>query len=674
MQSRFLAMALCPLLLTTMLRAQTTAPAARTFTGTVVDEAGRPVPNATISCDYGRIHATTIAAPDGAFTLGFPMPSAASFSVPLIAFAPDHATLAFQFYTPPTAGHPTAPARLTVRPARRLPVTVSDAGHHPIAGAAIIAGRPAMPIARTTTDAAGKAVLLLPADAPIDFIIASKAAAGFDFVTLPAATDHPGPATLPATVAVMLAGAAQLTVHVIDEDNHPVAGAAVHPASINFMDKPLFFPSLPDFTRTTDAAGNATFDFLPANAKGVSLTVTADAHTTAQTPFDPARSGKLLTITLFRKVPLAGHVRDVNGHTVAGATVFANGNDGGNSPVDVTAATAADGSFSLLLDPDKYYLFLATKDPAISSPVTALIRHQPPSQPLDLTLGDGVHVRGHLTAGPANTPVPNISVGLNFEDFSYSRLPADARLPPHPGRDDPVLSFNRTVTTASQGAYDFISVPGAHVLITHINGHPVFKQVEVPPVGAVADLHALEPVDAPKTFSGRAVLADNPEKPVPNVLLEPTLLAGNAYVDPFDPAGEDGAFTEKHVPVDFYLHARSPDGKLAGIVRLTPRDDNITLPLSPAVNAAGRLVDADKKALPNVTLYLSAPHLPRDHITESFARTATTDANGNFSFNGLIPGYNYTLSLLDGNRFSKTITIIVPKKPGDLPLGNLPSP
>jgi hypothetical protein len=667
-----------PLLLAASL-AQTTAPTPRTLTGAIVDETGRPVVNVTVTLRQETLNTATSAA-DGSFTLAFP--GKYSPYGEYVAVSPDGSRQAW-FHQPDLQPGETPAPRLVLKPARALHLKV-DAAARAVQGATVVAGANHFTLARAATDAAGEATLLVPADAPLSHLAAFKSGVGLDYALVwavgQAHTDpyHLDPA-FTAPVHFTLNGAKSVTIHVRDDAHKPLAGATVEPW---YFVKPrkggMFNVGLDDFVRTTDASGDATFDFLPAdNQEPVTFWYTKDQCAPAgRCLYNLAVAPRAITAMLLPLVPLSGRVTDVNGRTIAGATVRADGAGYQFDSFGDSATSAADGTFSLHVAPDMYYIFTAQKEHDIALIVAAVIRRKPPATPLQLTLDAGRRVHGQLTAGPANVPLPNVRLELTYRDESYEQVPDDHKLPAF---DNRVLNafFSQAATTDKQGNFEFYTVAGAHHLRAYAPPNDLQQELVVREDDTLVNLHGNLAPGAPTAFSGRVVLADAPESAVPEALLDSAITTPSNLAAPHGTAGADGSFTLRRLPVNLRLGARSPDGKFAAILLVTPTDDHLTLALAPAAIATGRLLSPDGQPLPGVELSCGLHvDLGQGLSTTAMPILATTDPAGNFTLSGLVPGERYHVDIIDapdGKSLStrRPLTNITPKKPGPLSVGDL---
>jgi hypothetical protein len=162
---------------------------------------------------------------------------------------------------------------LVLRPAREIVGVVVDVNDKPVADATVLATAGYEEFADATTDAKGRATLLLPADIPLQYLIATKPSVGLDYWEYrrpdepksdpyKLAADHAG------ELKFILNGVRPVTVRVVDDKDQPLANAKVFPWLLQKPHKGsqndnLNLSGLGFFARNTDANGIAAFDYIP---------------------------------------------------------------------------------------------------------------------------------------------------------------------------------------------------------------------------------------------------------------------------------------------------------------------------------------------------------------------------------------------------------------------------
>jgi hypothetical protein len=105
-----------------------------------------------------------------------------------------------------------------------------------------------------------------------------------------------------------------------------------------------------------------------------------------------------------------------------------------------------------------------------------------------------------------------------------------------------------------------------------------------------------------------------------------------------------GHFKFQRDPEPGLMRVTSSDGKLGTIVSLDDVPTGLQLRLQPTGSASGRLVSStDKKPLTNIKLEYGVRVVDQNQAKSIFALggTATSDADGRFTLEGLVPGWQY---------------------------------
>jgi hypothetical protein len=96
-----------------------------------------------------------------------------------------------------------------------------------------------------------------------------------------------------------------------------------------------------------------------------------------------------------------------------------------------------------------------------------------------------------------------------------------------------------------------------------------------------------------------------------------------------------------------YLFGTSLDGKLRGIATAKPEDSSVTLMVGPTASMHGRLIDPDGHPLGGKTIEWGVEIKELfGTFSTNFGSDALTDSNGQFHLDGVVPGYEYTLSVV----------------------------
>lgn len=635
------------------------APGATLADGIVVDEGGKPAAGALVEASVADQPVSTRTGDDGRFSLHV----ANRFQAPVAfrASAADGQRLAFFSAFGRPQERKTRDVRLVLKPARKLDVTVRDSAGHPVSDATVIADSDFSRAADARSDAAGHATLAVPADLPLQYVLALKNGVGLDYAAFWRTGEaHTNPYRLDqdfrGPVQLVLNGARTITVRVVDDAGQPLRGVFVYPW---YFQKPnhgdmLNVSGLDLLNRPTDADGRVTFDMIPAdNDRGVMFWTRLESYFAPERCIWKPDSGQTsLEAKMLRLVRLTGRALDEAGHPVAGATVRASGDDFGVDRFDGKAETATDGMFEMQVNPDMFYLFRAGKGSLVSAKVTAMIRKGVSPPPIELTLVPGIRVHGVMSVGPAHSPVPNASVSLvEMDSQAYYKLPKDQQLPSGTVNHkaiDPVLFENRQAD--AQGRFEFSAGPGDYYLDCFIGGMRVIERFTLSnEKEREVNLHGDHAGDARPVFTGRVVLKSNPAHGVPDAVLDSQSISFDGMTEPEGVADRDGRFTLFAPRFDTYLHAKSPDGKLQGIVLMKPADKIVTVAVEPTASASGRILGDEGKPVAGATITYGYRINSKDGtFSYRFGGTVRTDANGAFALTGLVPGYEYTLNLVAG--------------------------
>jgi hypothetical protein len=642
------------------------APRAR-VTRHVEDDQGHPVANAQVEAVTLPGRPTTRADAAGHFTLEWPD---AKLYVRLRAASPDGTHLAIPqlHWNKPTAVNPGLTIddlRIVLKPAREFAVTVQDSAGKPVDGAWVAANCGFALGGEATTDAAGSARLRVPADAPIQYVLASKPNAGFDYHLFwqkdeprndpyRLDPDFAGPLTF------TLSGIKPVTVRVVDSDKHPLPGVQVYPWLIAKPRKgdDANLSGLTQYFRTTDASGQAHFDQIPIDqARSITFWARLDGYCTVdRCVYDPKTAGPTIETVMTPLLPVTGKVLDEQGQPATNATVKVAGTGYTFDSFREQTKTGPDGTFRIGVNPNMYYMFAAQlggddpdKPRLISTPHVQVILTQAPA-PVELKLGPAIRVFGRATAGPDHAPIPKASVVAQQRDESYFKLPKDQKLP-NPKDSHRAISAMLPVwqTAGDDGAYEFFLAPGDYDLYRSgapSNGRPKPLTLTAGQTEVEYNLYSPDarPSAGPNILKGRVVRADDPKVGVPEASIE----GHHVKLDPVFVRGvsaKDGAFALRRGESDLVLFAATADKKLAAITLVKSTDDTATLPLAPTASATGRLLDHDGRPAAGRRIdYGTRIGPPKGPFIDAFGGTTTTADDGTFTVTGLVPGYEYHLN------------------------------
>jgi hypothetical protein len=374
------------------------------------------------------------------------------------------------------------PVRVTLRKARELIVTVTDPAQQPIAGARVGADvgnsfQRQGTIAEDVTNGSGRVVLRFPAEATLQSLFAVKREVGINYSLLPVGPLEPQ--------TIVLGDNATIPMRVVDDEDKPLAGVSIRPATLGRSIFPL--REFEEVRSTTDAMGEATLRMLPAAIIArIQFDVELEDYAVIQAMrYDPRVAPKELIARLAPLVMLRGKVTGADGKPPAARTEIYAAGAGyhpqepsgtysirwGSGDTGVFFQTVCDESaaFELRVARNQYYALLACVSPRqegkdnIVSPIQVrVVGNGPPAEEPTFRLGPATRIHGIATRsnGRQVTPVGSATMELAWRDAeSYAKLPIEQRLPNPEGKMvEIVAELRRLVLTDQDGKFEFCRV------------------------------------------------------------------------------------------------------------------------------------------------------------------------------------------------------------------------
>jgi thiol-disulfide isomerase/thioredoxin len=252
--------------------------------------------------------------------------------------------------------------------------------------------------------------------------------------------------------------------------------------------------------------------------------------------------------------------------------------------------------------------------------------------------------------------------------------------------------MERAATTDAQGRYQIRVGPGTYsvqVHYEHLAGdkitdvyewspeHPASKSHQRSTVvqtitikneeELIHDLWIPKPETGP--ISGRVVVASDPARGVAGARVQ-----GISMPPRWDAifAGADGRFRAERRLEKTVVHARSPDGSLAGLVEISGDQSEIMIPVSPTASVTGIILD--ERGNPAANTEVSSERRMRmknghDDFNERFTPTITTDERGRFVLPELIVGQEYLITVPAADRSWHVVAYVKPQEAGQVELG-----
>jgi hypothetical protein len=636
--------------------------------GNVVTEAGAPVGDVLVTVRNFPFVGTVRSAADGRFSLT--VPNAPSWTLMLIGKDSSGLRQAIYVYeaTPPwpQSGPSGSPVRLVMKAAREIPVTVIDGAGQPVAGAIVGACAHLHEVETETSDSQGGAVLRVPVDVELKSVFAAKPEIGLDYFNYrsPGATSN-NPYTLAAdtkSIKFVLNGARTARLRIVDGNQRPLAGVRVAPWYIQRPRKGREFnvQALETFTKTTDAAGRATFHIIPADHKGKTpFSISKPDYAMSDRPsFDPNSTSDEIRVVLLQKEPVRGNVSFPDGRPAAGATVTVAGEGFGSESYDGETICDERGQFEIRVTPEMFYVFVATSGRFVSPRRTCVVRAEMPIEPLKLVVQPGARVYGRWTLESESRPVAGQSLALNenvvHDDYRF--LPKEGRIPnPKNVRKTLLPRIIRWPRTDDQGRFEFFVAPGSYYLAAnYFNGsvpygtRPLNRDKVYFELKDTKDFEInlrSAPLDR-RDLAGRVVLKSNPQKAVANATVEGVATEEPHMADEFHAVSDaQGRFQTQRAPAAMLVYAATEDRSQSTIVRITADAKDLDIRVAPTASAHGRLIDrATGQPLVNRVVESGIYLRWGKYSSWRFGSRLKTDPSGEFVIKNLTPGWKWELS------------------------------
>jgi thiol-disulfide isomerase/thioredoxin len=639
--------------------------------GVVVDEAGRPVAGAEVRANPFTVReARVVTSADGSFSIE--IPGRQVDGVALLARSGDGNRLGyFQYDYNLTVSAARAPARIVLKPGREVLVRVTDSGKVPLPGAAVQAAGSFAVLADANTGPDGSVRLLVPTDAKVEWVFALRSGNGFDYAEYGRIADQgksqggAPAASLPNSVDLTLDGVRTARIKAVNGGGKPIAGAGFHVwlihkegrrSEINLFSRVL--------SETTGPDGIATFDWLPPSKDLLQFWPVDESYARRRVVVEEGQTTPVST-RLLRTEPIRGHVIRPDGSPAEGIELRAHGSGHGIDSGQDRGRTAADGSYELKVSPDEAYtVYVDDKNWAAPSRLDVIVREGKPADGVDFKLTRGTLLRGVVTVGPHNRPVPNQYIYL---DETAGPAPEEFREPgDHYGHQ---VGRQFGVTTDEAGHYSIRVGPGTYTLMgpprTKDEKFTVKDEAEV-----VRDFRMPRPEKG--TLTGRVVLASAKDKGIAGAQVEG--VAVNLHAAPLNLMCDiDGRFHAERSLDPLVICAKSPDGSLGAIVEIGAEDPEVVIAVAPTATATGLLLDEQGKPVANQKLYWGLRvYLDEEKrvSTECFAPKVVTDKDGKFALPSLVVGQEYKIAIQRENMYSMA-GVVKPERAGPIELGTL---
>ncbi len=653
--------------------------------GQVVDDAGKPVGDALVRVlragyDRGPHETRTLA--DGSFLLR-PGGAALRYLTLLATANGGNRQGLYQFVDTDVPLGITATVRIVVAPSRAVRVRVVDAQKRPVAGATVgVFLHTIERLASAQTAANGSIRFQVPAAAKVSNIAAFKAKVGFDYYENFLSWPLRKMEELPEEVALTLAGAQSAQVKVVDAAGAPLSGIELVPWMIQNKGK-LSYLNIGggdgDFGMRTNVAGIAVFDWLPGDlTRPVTFLCGIEAYSLPAPPsYDPAQPNLPLTAQLLRNVRLTGKVTRPDGKPAPGILIQAEGCGNTNHYCRQLARSGADGAYSMIVFPDQRYIVAVTDDNWAAPSYVGVQIKQGEAQNLDFRLERGTLIEGTFSVGRDANPVARQTITL-LEKGGAEEV----------GRGQS-LDLVRWASTDEHGHYRIRVARGRFEIFPQgVSQQP--QTVDVDKEGAIERSFHLDRLPR-GPLSGVVRTADG--KPVSGAIVHGQSRTEVTHGPVEARTDAQGRFKAERWRDAMDLYVRHDQRSLAGLVKLGEDDDEVLVTVAPAARITGRMMDADDKPLPGITVYCmltfgmeSTPAIvtidrngkqivqaPRP-IHRGTNLIVTTDRDGHFAVGGVLIGSQCKIEVVTGRLRSEKLRELEIKNAESYDLGDLRVP
>ena len=561
-----------------------------------------------------------------------------------------------------------------VKKARML---VIDADEKPIEGARVCV-RLGEILGRTLsakTDKSGIAELTYSDSEPVAVAFAWKEGAGLDYhLYQPAQQGFGATFSMEKPERFKLDGATSLKLKYVDENDRPLQGIKVNPlilrksmgANLRTNDLNLSFFSR--FTQEqTDANGEVSFGWLPSWQKGLLSFSSSGGEELVHTPanIDPSKSREMQTVQLYKTVPIRGQVVDVDGKPVKGITVSVTGEGSTGTTRGNTSQTDEAGKYEVRVAPNQICLVIVKDRQWASTPQQGFaVYPNTPVEGKDFKLRKATRIYGKVRSGFWLAEVPKHRVVISQLGKSLGELPdvvLPEPLPPRKLSPNSRPSDTFEAWTDEKGNFELFVGDGEFVRISDGQG----KEFKIAGEESYEmNIEAARPralTDATGPLLGLIVdeknnqpARDSSVTVVPRAMAPQTETSRPAWEATTD---AEGKFRAERIRVGSFIHAISSDKKLAAIMEIKQTKNVFVMKLRPVGTAFGRLLTADgTKPIANQKFgaFYIVPYQRKDPQrkdamgrgetpwgTPSFVVDCTTDSEGRFRFEQVVPNVEY---------------------------------
>jgi hypothetical protein len=370
----------------------------------------------------------------------------------------------------------------------------------------------------------------------------------------------------------------------------------------------------------------------------------------------------IVTAKLLRNEAIRGRVVQADGSPARGVLVKADGSGHDLDHGSGSARTSGDGTYEMFVAPGEgYAVYVEDPDQAAPARLDVIVREGKPASDVDFTLSSGTIVRGSMTFGPHDRPVPEQFVRI-YENGAQA--PADLRVPGY--QLEHTIQRRSGVMTDKDGRFSIRLGPGTYTVIepSHRESRELTIQDEPE---KVLDYHLDRPLQG--LLTGQVTFQGKPVAEAEVEILTADFQGEHRRVRTDD----EGRFQVLSLLDKTFVYAKTADGSLAAIVEIGPVDPTVTVELAPTATASGILLDENGKPAANRPLIWGRRvfHNERRSLSSQwFGPRVVTDAQGRFTLPSLVVGQIYDFALARDDDYLRAGRV-QPKNSEPIDLGTL---
>jgi hypothetical protein len=652
--------------------------------GQVLSSTGQPEAGASIQVinRFLDMDLSTKTGQDGRFMIEFPYKETDIGRLRIIATSADFSELSFLGFTQRTTKRSDLETlKIELKTARSAQVKVVDQQGNPVpaANVALQLSYPNTIHALANTD--GLATFQLPHSEEIASVVAWKDHAGLDYkiYSLPPGQENDQLAEkpdFPSEIAEVLTleGAAPLTVTLADAEGLPLPGTRTYVWALQkrqdgqSLNLSLYYEYLAE---TSESSGKVAFNWFPAwQEKNLTLWATADGFVRTRIPYNPAADAGNAAAQLERLVPIRGTVTFRNGEPAAGIKVQAVGAGYGVDHFHGDAITDDSGRYEILAAPNQIYLlYVADQKWAASSQSGFALLPGKVVEDRNFVLKPTTKVFGRVLNKATGEPVGGKVVALYERGVALHLMGKD--ILPNPSNRRTWVCPSRTIAINSdaEGRYEIFLGEGRYSLargdieLMEIAPGEVEKQLDIP----------IE-IDSRTKVKFNGTVVDQANKPVSGAIIHAISLDFRYHGGWRATTNSEGKFQVERYAEPTMLHVKNLGDTLGAMVEIAADQTEVDIQLSELGKSNGRLMSKGG-AEPVAGVKLKFGVQIKDIIYPRFGTRLLTDARGDFSLAGLVPGAEYICTLDDPpGGYILTVAKVVVKPGQTLELGELEMP